>query len=252
MREATGHFVTFRNHHASSWAQPWKCLIFICDCESKNGHYYFSVPPLLAFVFHLQFSRSLKKFRVNISPIHSKNLTICFLFCVGHANCFSIHSKNLSIDSRIFSCEPHRNVLRNLSTIRQNTCEPFPFLIHPSNTDLQICYDNFASVKTRVITVSSGHLWPLFFKVNAKILDSFPFCIRSNNTGFWNKNYLDDFWMFTPDFHCAISIFWLMRELQLGKMWMLPSAMCTTILKIMDSAKWMFISCWQLCLTKQK
>ena len=174
MRKATGQFVTFRKHHGSSWVQPWTCLIFICDCESKNIHYYFSVTPLLPIVFHLKFIRLLKNFRVNVSPIHSKNLTICFLFCVGHANCFSIHSKNLSIDSTSFSCEPHRNVLRNLSSIRQNTCEPSPFFVHPSNTDLQIFYDNFATVKTHVITVSSGHVWPLFFKVNAKILASFP------------------------------------------------------------------------------
>ena len=92
MRKATGQFVTFGNHHASSWVQPWTYLIFICDCESKNGHYYSSVPPLSPIVFHLQFIRSLKNFRVNVSPIHSKNLTICFLFCVGHANCFSIRS----------------------------------------------------------------------------------------------------------------------------------------------------------------
>ena len=146
MRKATGQFVTFRNHHASTLVQPWTWLIFICDCESKNGHYYFSVPPLSPIVFHLQFIRSLKNFCVNVSPIRSKNLTICFLFCVGRANCFSIHSKNLSIDLTLFSCKPHRKVLRDLSSIRQNT-----FLIRPSTTDLQICYDNFA-------TVSSDHV----------------------------------------------------------------------------------------------
>ena len=79
MRKATGRLEITMHLAECSWI----CLIFICDCESKNGHYYFSVLPLLPFVFHLQFISSLKKFYVNVCPIHSKTLTICFLFCVG-------------------------------------------------------------------------------------------------------------------------------------------------------------------------
>lgn len=66
-----------------------------CDWESKKGHYRFCVLPLLPFVFF---------------PIHSKNLSICYTF----------------------SCGPFWNALRKLSSVQQNTCEPFLFLIHPN------------------------------------------------------------------------------------------------------------------------
>ena len=75
---------------------------------------------------------SLKKFRANVSPVHPKNVTFCFPFCVGCANCFPVRFKNLSMRSILFSCWPYWNALRKLSSVRQNTCEPFLFLFHPN------------------------------------------------------------------------------------------------------------------------
>lgn len=48
--------------------------------------------PFNHFIFHLQVVHSLKKFHANVSPMGSKDLTIHFPFCVGHANCFHFHS----------------------------------------------------------------------------------------------------------------------------------------------------------------